>query len=197
MASMIKKKIADMEACSYSAKDRNAFKSFYMESIRNGNNFTEAMADAEGRFAELTAKKRNSLKDKTFALPDTRQYPIHDLAHARNALARVAQNGTPEQKSKVRAAVARKFPKVVEHAEDGADFGVQPSLQKLRQSKHPVGAIRTHPKLGTVEVLKHHDNGTSNVRPVKTNEEDAEAQAHDVNTSDLNSDNYSEKSRKI
>jgi hypothetical protein len=56
----------------------------------------------------LRAKTRNALPDSAFALPG-RRYPIHDLEHARNALSRVAQNGTPEERRKVRAAVARKF----------------------------------------------------------------------------------------
>ena len=59
--------------------------------------------------AELTTKQRNDLPDSVFALPD-RRYPIQDESHARNALARVSQHGTPEEKKKVRAAVRRKFP---------------------------------------------------------------------------------------
>lgn len=56
----------------------------------------------------LTTKKRKKLEDSDFALPG-RKYPIQDLAHARNALARVSQFGTPEEKKKVRAAVCRKW----------------------------------------------------------------------------------------
>ncbi len=36
-------------------------------------------------------------------------YPIPDKAHARNALARVSQYGTPAEKARVRAAVKAKF----------------------------------------------------------------------------------------
>ena len=39
-------------------------------------------------------------------------YPIPDAAHARNALARVAQHGTPAEKARVRAAVHHKFPAI-------------------------------------------------------------------------------------
>lgn len=60
--------------------------------------------------AKLTAKKRNSLKKSQFAEPGKRAYPINDLAHARNALARVSQFGSPAEKAKVRAAVHKKFP---------------------------------------------------------------------------------------
>ncbi len=40
----------------------------------------------------LTALQRDSLPDGAFALPN-RRYPIHNVKHARNALARVAQHG--------------------------------------------------------------------------------------------------------
>jgi len=60
--------------------------------------------------AKLTAKTRKRMKDSSFALPRQRAYPIPDLSHARNALARVAQFGTDGEKSKVRRAVEKKFP---------------------------------------------------------------------------------------
>lgn len=59
--------------------------------------------------ADLTTRGRKRIKAKNFALPGGR-YPIHDIAHARNALARVAQHGTPEEKRRVRQAVYRRFP---------------------------------------------------------------------------------------
>jgi hypothetical protein len=62
--------------------------------------------------AKLTAKKRNALKTSSFAEPGKRAYPINDPSHARNALARVSQHGTPAEKAKVRAAVHRKYPSI-------------------------------------------------------------------------------------
>jgi len=59
--------------------------------------------------AKLTAKARKALPSKSFALPGGR-YPINDANHARNALSRVAQNGSSSEKAQVRAAVKRKFP---------------------------------------------------------------------------------------
>ena len=59
--------------------------------------------------AKLTAAKRKAIPAKDFAGPD-RSYPINDASHARNALARVSQHGTPALKSRVRAAVKRKYP---------------------------------------------------------------------------------------
>lgn len=41
--------------------------------------------------AVLPTKKRNALPGGKFALPDTRQYPINDAAHVRNAAARLEQ----------------------------------------------------------------------------------------------------------
>lgn len=60
--------------------------------------------------AQLTYKKRESLPDSAFALPEERRYPIHDLAHARNALARVALFGSREEKVAVRREVYCRYP---------------------------------------------------------------------------------------
>lgn len=59
--------------------------------------------------AKLTAKRRNALPAATFAGPD-RSYPIPDASHARNALARAAQNASPALKAKIAAKVHKKFP---------------------------------------------------------------------------------------
>jgi len=59
--------------------------------------------------AKLTAKARNAISGKNFALPG-RRYPIEDASHARNALARVSQHGTPAEKAEVRSKVHEKYP---------------------------------------------------------------------------------------
>jgi len=59
--------------------------------------------------ARLTTQERKKLPSDKFALPG-RRYPIEDKAHARNALSRVSQNGTPAEKATVRAKVHRKYP---------------------------------------------------------------------------------------
>lgn len=61
--------------------------------------------------AKLTTARRKALPTKAFAGPD-RSYPIEDKSHARNALARVSQHGTPAVKARVRAAVHRKYPSI-------------------------------------------------------------------------------------
>ncbi|MBO4228435.1 hypothetical protein [Bradyrhizobium neotropicale] len=60
--------------------------------------------------AKLSGRSRKRLPKKSFAIPGKRKYPIHDRAHAANALARVSQHGTPSQKARVRAAVCRRYP---------------------------------------------------------------------------------------
>lgn len=64
----------------------------------------------------LNARARAQIKTSNFAIPSkapgSGSYPIHDIAHARVALARVAANGTPAEQSQVRAAVARKYPSI-------------------------------------------------------------------------------------
>tara|TARA_Y100000310_G_C20694785_1_gene824821 strand:- start:1545 stop:1745 length:201 start_codon:yes stop_codon:yes gene_type:complete len=61
--------------------------------------------------AKLTTKGRKMIKKSNFALPG-RRYPIQDISHARNALARVSQHGTPSEKKRVRAAVHKKYPSI-------------------------------------------------------------------------------------
>ena len=60
--------------------------------------------------AVLTARSRKQIPTKSFAVPGKRAYPIEDAAHARNALARVSQFGTSDEKAQVRGAIARKYP---------------------------------------------------------------------------------------
>jgi hypothetical protein len=56
--------------------------------------------------AELTEKKRDSLKESQFGLPEEKKYPMPDKAHARNAKARASQqnkmgNLTASEKAKI------------------------------------------------------------------------------------------------
>jgi len=61
--------------------------------------------------AKLTYKARKQLPSTAFAVDGKkRKYPVHDKAHARNALARVAAHGTPEEKAEVKRKVKAKYP---------------------------------------------------------------------------------------
>lgn len=62
--------------------------------------------------AKLTTSARKALPKSDFAIPSERKYPINNPSHARNALSRVAQHGSPSEKKEVRAAVHRKYPDI-------------------------------------------------------------------------------------
>lgn len=74
------------------------------------------MASRKSRLSARTNRRRNTkagrqaMSPKQFGLPRQRKYRIDDLAHARAALARVAQHGTPAEQRQVRARVTKKFP---------------------------------------------------------------------------------------
>lgn len=94
----------------------------------------------------LTTKARNNLPSSAFVYPSEKRYPIHDLAHARNALARVAQNGTPEEQSKVRSAVYSKFPELKKNKVNMADPLKEASAKRLGLSESnnkPIGGQMT------------------------------------------------------
>ena len=78
--------------------------------------------------SKLTSGERKALPASAFAVDGKkRKYPIHDKAHARNALARVSQHGTSTEKSKVRSAVKRKYPTI----------GVSPEgIQGAKMKRH-------------------------------------------------------------
>lgn len=61
---------------------------------------------------QITSSKRKKLKLSDFAEKKSRAYPIEDLSHARNALARVSANGTSAEKATVRRAVHAKYPSI-------------------------------------------------------------------------------------
>jgi hypothetical protein len=62
--------------------------------------------------AKLSAADRKKLKDSDFAEPDRRTYPIEDETHARDALARVAQNGSEAEQRQVRKKVEERYPEI-------------------------------------------------------------------------------------
>jgi hypothetical protein len=64
----------------------------------------------ELNMARLSEAQRHRVSSRLFAIPETRRYRIHDVSHARDALAMVSKNGTREDIARVRAAVKRRFP---------------------------------------------------------------------------------------
>lgn len=67
--------------------------------------------------SKLTAAERNKLGSGQFAIPRKRAYPIHDINHARDALARASGKSVEPQ---VKAAVHKKYPQLADK-EDAAD----------------------------------------------------------------------------
>jgi hypothetical protein len=59
--------------------------------------------------AKLTSGARGKLPGKDFAGPN-KSYPDENKSHARDALSRVAANGSPAVKAEVRHKVAEKYP---------------------------------------------------------------------------------------
>ena len=75
--------------------------------------------------ARLTYAQRKALPKSDFAVPSTRNggkggYPIPDVSHARNALARVSEFGSPAEKAEVRAKVHREYPGIGEKKKTGS-----------------------------------------------------------------------------
>ena len=64
--------------------------------------------------AKLSEKKRDSMKESTFGLPDERKYPMPDESHARNAKARASQQVKNGNLSKAdEAKIDRKADKIL------------------------------------------------------------------------------------
>lgn len=68
------------------------------------------MSEEDVKLSILSSKQRKDLPDSDFIFPSEKRYPIPDLAHARNALARVAQNGSSDEQTKVKNAVYKRYP---------------------------------------------------------------------------------------
>ena len=95
----------------------------------------------------LTSAHRDALPTHDFAGPD-RSYPINDPNHARNALSRVSQNGSPELQARVRAAVHSKYPGIGHRAMGGPVEQGQPYMVGERGPElmvpHSSGHILPH-----------------------------------------------------
>lgn len=94
---------------------------------------------AEG--GKLDANARKHIAPKNFAGPD-KSYPIEDANHARNALARVSQHGSPELQEKVKAKVHAKYPGIeVSKMADGGQ--AEPTQPQPSSSSTPSDTNKT------------------------------------------------------
>lgn len=91
------------------------------EALASKDAAVRSLAEAVLREKKLTSKTRKAMDPGSFVYPKERKYPIPDLAHGRNALARVSAHGSATEKKKVRAAVYRKFPGLKKRKEERED----------------------------------------------------------------------------
>lgn len=101
--------------------------------------------------AKLTTKKRKNLPSGDFAVKG-RKYPVNDANHARNALARVAQHGSPAEKAAVRAKVAKKFPGIDEGEKKGK------TMKKSVAKEHEAKGEKKHDRKERTD-RKHESKG--------------------------------------
>jgi len=64
--------------------------------------------------AELTEKKRDSLKPSQFGLPEEKKYPMPDKSHARNAKARASQQKKGTITASEKAKIGRKADRILD-----------------------------------------------------------------------------------
>lgn len=105
----------------------------------------------------MSQGRRESLPTKAFAIPETKakkigvggeikgeakgKYPIPDMKHARNALARVSQKGTPAERQAVRSKVYAKFPGLKEGFQER--HGTSPTSKENIAKKEQGGIGKT------------------------------------------------------
>jgi Double zinc ribbon len=121
---------------------------------------------------KLTSAARDALPSSDFVFPDTRKYPVHDKKHARNALSRVAANGTPEEQAKVRAAVAARYPGIGKKAEKAGaamnpsqaspasmkkDKSLCPDCGAMQNREHAYCTECGKAMMAAPEIAKNHD----------------------------------------
>jgi len=97
-----------------------------IESAFASSNTRPIQVDAK----RLTYKARKNLSPHSFVFPKTRSYPIHDIKHARNALARASAYGSPKVKSAVYRAVFNRYPALHEKHSHLMEY--------MKRSKHAV-----------------------------------------------------------
>lgn len=88
---------------------------------------------------KLTAAERGKLKSSDFALPKDRAYPMHTVEHARDSMSRADQSASPDERSKVRAAVQKRYPKLAAEKRD-TDPNDQPAKKFAKPDPSALGS---------------------------------------------------------
>jgi SPP1 gp7 family putative phage head morphogenesis protein len=100
----------------------------------------------------LTTGERKKIPRRLFAIPEkapgSGSYPIPDIAHARNALSRVAQHGTSEEQARVRAACYRHYPELKGGGNGYTDTTKMDRLGGFRHAElvYKVGSVKNRRK---------------------------------------------------
>ena len=115
--------------------------------------------------ARLSYGQRQRMPSSSFALPGKGtgpkgkgggSYPIPDISHGRNALARVAQHGSSEEKARVRAAVHRKFPGIKQAGARGWEAEDYPGRDKMHHEEGRGVGARRPPRLPHDDATTHY-----------------------------------------
>lgn len=129
---------------------------------RFGQDFEDLLAKAK-----LKQKDRDALPSSAFALPDTREYPIHDENHAHAALS-MLHNASPEEQKKIKAAVRRRYPniKMEKKMKRAKKDGAPQSAHEDRPLPSPDESQtrENHPHMGPVHIDVQ-PNGAVTVTP--------------------------------
>lgn len=88
---------------------------------------------------KLSAAERSKLKSGDFALPKERAYPMHTVEHARDSMSRADQSAAPDEKSRVRAAVHKRYPKLAAEKRD-MDPNDQPAKKSVKPDPSALGS---------------------------------------------------------
>lgn len=120
--------------------------------------------------SKLDAEEREKLPKEDFALPGKRShsggeggYPIENRGHAQDALARVAQHGSPSEKKEVREKVHEKYPDMKLKEEKST----LPHEQEPYQCRYP-NAPATHPESVTPPPTPTHKGPFSELENLPT-----------------------------
>lgn len=123
------------------------------------------------RSSELTAKQRDKLGDDQYAVPETKQLPIPDAEHVRDALARFDQTDFPSEEAKVTARkrllkAAKKYGVQVDAGDDAK-----------RASQPSVSQVHVNAPLKQVRVASTHDEEEDDAKrgvPASTDDKDCD-----------------------
>jgi hypothetical protein len=111
---------------------------------------------------KLDTNARKHISEKNFALPG-RRYPINDKNHARNALARVSQNGSPKEKAEVKSKVHKKYPDIEMKSEGGK---IKPKKEKPHNTKN-IKSLKDRLKKFLNEEESEGDHNKNNIEGLK------------------------------